>query len=77
MNERKWYLEHKNGRRWTGDELDKAVRATYVQDPTNECADVFMNNRGTIALMDVCGAVFYTFELDDEYSTDMIVAYDD
>ena len=56
MAERKWHLEHADGREWAQDELDEIVRACREHDedwPYDvRCYDVAINTYGCVVLND-------------------------
>ena len=56
MADRKWHLEHADGREWTKDELDARIgdirRNDHCYPFDGECHDVCISTNGTIYLID-------------------------
>lgn len=73
MSERKFRVEHKDGREWTREELDAAVRS-YTGDEHSKYAGAIITGIGKVALMTTDYVVCYGLRLGDP--EDMVVIWD-
>lgn len=75
MSERKWHVEHADGRRWTKAELTALVRRDLGgwDDPgDSEWWDTYIDSKGNVILMDTWGGWHGVMEGDD-----MVVVWDE